>query len=37
MSASDKKTKAAQMIIAPDDSPSPSGLIWDGDDYGYGI
>jgi hypothetical protein len=32
LSASAKKTKAAQMIIASD-GVSPSGLIWDGDDY----
>src|SRR5882762_1270740 len=32
LSASVKKTKAAQMIIASD-GVSPSGLIWDGDDY----
>ena len=32
LSASAKKTKAAQMIIASDGS-SPSGLIWDGDNY----
>jgi len=33
LSASDKKTKAAQMIIATDYSSSPSGLIWDGNNY----
>ena len=32
LSASAKKTKAAQMIIASDGS-SPSGLIWDSDNY----
>src|ERR1700683_2627242 len=33
LSASVKKTKAAQMIIASDNSSSPDGLIWDGDNY----
>src|SRR6202050_5919466 len=28
-----KKTKAAQMIIASNNSSSPAGLIWDGDNY----
>src|ERR1700685_2064546 len=27
------KTKAAQMIIVSDNSSSPAGLIWDGDNY----
>ena len=33
LSASVKKTKAAQMIIASDNSSSPDGLTWDGDNY----
>jgi hypothetical protein len=33
LSASVKKTKAAQMIVASDNSSSPDGLIWDGDNY----
>ena len=33
ISASNKKIKAAQVIIASGDSSSPSGLIWDGGDY----
>jgi hypothetical protein len=33
LSASAKKTKAAQMIITSDNSSSPAGLIWDGDNY----
>src|SRR6202042_1134208 len=33
LSASAKKTKAAQMIIVSDNSSSPAGLIWDGDNY----
>ena len=33
MNVNDQKTKAAQIIIASDDSSSPSGLIWDGDNY----
>src|ERR1700683_3635248 len=33
LSASAKKTKAAQMIMASDNSSSPAGLIWDGDNY----
>src|SRR6202047_4550466 len=32
LSASTKKTKAAQMIISSNES-SPSGLVWDGDNY----
>jgi len=32
LSASTKKTKAAQMIIFSNES-SPSGLVWDGDNY----
>jgi hypothetical protein len=31
--ASAKKTKAAQIIMASTDSSSPSGLIWDGNNY----
>jgi hypothetical protein len=34
LSASAKKTKAAQIIITFDNSSSPAGLIWDGDNYG---
>ena len=30
---STKKTKTAQMILASTDSSSPSGLIWDGENY----
>ena len=33
LSASDKKTNGVQMIIASNDSSSPSGLIWDGSNY----
>src|ERR1700734_1528823 len=33
LGASAKKSKAAQIIIASEDSSSPSGLIWDGDNY----
>jgi hypothetical protein len=33
LNASAKKTKAAQMIITSDNSSSPAGLIWDGDNY----
>src|SRR6202789_702409 len=33
LSASVKKTKAAQMIVASVNSSSPDGLIWDGDNY----
>ena len=33
LSISVKKTKPAQIITAPDNSSSPSRLIWDGDDY----
>jgi len=33
LSASAKKSKSAQIIIASEDSSSPSGLIWDGDNY----
>ena len=33
LSASAKKTKAAQMIIVSDNSSSPAGLIWDEDNY----
>jgi hypothetical protein len=33
LSASVKKTKAAQMIVASDNPSSPDGLIWDGDNY----
>ena len=33
LSASAKKTKAAQMVISYEDPSSPSGLIWDGDNY----
>ena len=32
-SESTKKTKTAQMIMASADSSSPSGLIWDGENY----
>ena len=32
-STSVKKTKATQMIIVSDNSSSPVGLIWDGDNY----
>jgi hypothetical protein len=32
-SASTKKTKTAQIIMASADSSSPSGLIWDGENY----
>jgi hypothetical protein len=28
-----KKTKAAPMVMASDNSSSPDGLIWDGDNY----
>ena len=28
-----KKTKTAQIVTASNDSSSPSGLIWDGDNY----
>src|SRR6202050_2323218 len=33
LSASAKKTKAVQMVITSDNSSSPAGLIWDGDNY----
>jgi len=33
LNTSAKKTKPVQMITASDNSFSPSGLIWDGDDY----
>jgi hypothetical protein len=33
LSASAKKTKAAQMMITSHSSSSPDGLIWDGDNY----
>jgi hypothetical protein len=33
LNASTKKTKAAQIIMASNDSSTPSGLIWDGDNY----
>src|ERR1700734_3307241 len=33
LSASAKKSKSAQIIIASKDSSSPSGLIWDGENY----
>jgi hypothetical protein len=33
LSASTKKTKAVQIIIASNDPSSPSGLIWDSDNY----
>ena len=33
VSASIKKTKTVQSIMASADSSSPSGLIWDGKDY----
>ena len=33
LSASAKKTKAAQMILTSDNSSSPAGLIWDGGNY----
>ena len=33
LGASTKKTKAAQIVMASNDSSSPSGLIWDGDNY----
>ena len=32
-SESAKKTKAAPMVMASDNSSSPDGLIWDGDNY----
>ena len=33
LSVSAKKTKAAQMILTSENSSSPDGLIWDGDNY----
>jgi len=33
LSASTKKSKAAQIVMASNDSSSPSGLIWDGNNY----
>jgi hypothetical protein len=33
LSTSTKKTKAAQIIMASNDSSTPFGLIWDGDNY----
>jgi hypothetical protein len=33
LNPSAKNTKAAQMITASDNSSSPAGLIWDGDNY----
>ena len=34
LSASAKKTKPAPMVMASDNSSSPAGLIWDGDNCG---
>jgi hypothetical protein len=33
LSDSAKKPKAAPMVMASDNSSSPDGLIWDGDNY----
>jgi hypothetical protein len=33
LSESTKKSKAAQIVMVSNDSSSPAGLIWDGDNY----